>query len=199
MPTCEKHGIYYTGFKCPECNQEDIKSWRVSEKEKKQKAKKDGAKYRLTQQRKVSSNTVVRDKLKAKLQAAWRKRIFPVYEKLGLTKSCWICGKGFPPKPNHIMSAPHVSHYFAKGTLWRLWCEPVNSGILCHTCNVSRPETAAQMEPMMVKVWGKEMVEELKAKAEECDLRIKTGQDRRYPPNEWFLSEVEFVKTMVIQ
>jgi hypothetical protein len=195
MPVCDEHGIFFNegGF-CPSCNSDKISLWKKSEKEKAQHRKK----YEATAQRRLSQNHE-RKNLKASLQYHWRKKIFPYYEKLKLTDFCWINKEHrFHPDIKGRLYSAQVSHYYAKSHLYQLWCDPVNSGICCYRCNVDKPEIVAAMEPMMVEVWGKQRIDDLKGNAEMYLERINKGIDRKYPKDEWFMGMIALVKKMKI-
>jgi len=193
MPVCEKHGEFYKTF-CNSCNQELIRLAKESARAAKKKQNVFGRTY------KVSQKSADRQKIKDKLQEAWRRVIYPFYEKKGLTSFCWITGNRlFKQKGVNRLWNPHVSHYYAKSKIWQLWCDPVNSGICSYDTNINNQSTVAEMEPMMIKVWGKERVDELKRKRDIYDLRIKTGQDPRFPPIDWMLSMIEECKKMKIE
>lgn len=189
---CTVHNQYYKGDKCPACNAKDLSDARKWEREK----KRGGKPSTYDRFKKYREKNKVRENLKSRLQVWWRKKIMELYTRLGVAKRCWICDKPFPVKSSHVMSSPHISHYYAKGSLYRLWCDPVNSGVLCYNHNVNKPETVVEMEPMMVKVWGQEAVDAMKKRAEEHSYNIKIGKDRRYPTNEWFLYQIEEVKKL---
>lgn len=188
---CTIHNAFYPRDKCHLCNEKDLQDAKRWEKEKKARNKK----YEKAFSAKKTPNKY-RQNLKTLLQVWWRRKLYPYYERLGLTKRCWICDKPFPQGVKHRLYVPHIAHFFAKSHLYQLWCEPENSGIACYSCNCDKPEIVAAMEPKMVEVWGKERIDAMKEKAKECDFRIKTLQDRRYPTNEWFLFQIEQVKKL---
>lgn len=193
MPVCTKHGEFYKDY-CHSCNAENIKLAKESHRADKKKKNVFGRTY------KVSEKSNDREKLKRKLQAEWRKVIFPFYEKKGLTSFCWITGKRLiNQKGANRLYGAQVSHFYAKSEIWQLWCDPVNSGICSYSANVDNPSWVASMKGMMVKVWGKERVEDLERRAEEFNIRIKAGLDSRYPSEEWMLYMIEECKKMVIK
>lgn len=183
MPLCEKHGeVYKEGDFCHSCNQENIAIWKKSEKDKKEKTKK----YSQAVHRRLSPNNE-REKLKALLQFHWRKKIFPYYERKGLTSYCWINpNHRFHPGLKGRLFSAQVSHYYAKSHIYQLWTDPVNSGICCYDCNVNKPHIVAAMEPMMIQVWGQQRFDDLKGQMEIYLDRINKGIDRRHPSKEWF-------------
>lgn len=181
---CPHHHIFYTTY-CPTCRQDDIKAWKASEKAKKQTTVK---KYAL-------KSDPMRDRLKARLQSAWRSVIYPYYRDLGLTSRCWICDRAIYEQAGSLF-AGHVSHYYPKAKYWQLWTDPVNSGICCYSCNVAHPETVPAMQRKMIQVWGPELVQHLHNRQQEYDLRIKATIDPRYPPTEWLRAMISETKKL---
>lgn len=216
MPTCTKHGIWSPpGRICNFCNQENIAAWKQSEKEKKQVA----TKFQKALQRKIKPKPVIyipgvlvakplimdRTKLKNELQRQWRKKIFPFYDKKGLTNRCWIDPnhKFFKKMKGQLYSA-QVSHYYAKSHIYQLWTHKVNSGICCYHCNVDKPHIVAAMAPMMIQVWGDKLFAELECEMEVHLDSINKGMDdegnlvTKQPSTTWLLDEIEKVKNMTI-
>lgn len=193
MPLCEKHTCFYTKF-CHECNQENIKLVKEYHRKAKKKDNVFGRTY------KVSDKSKLRDKLKNKLQAEWRKVIYPFYKKRGLAERCWIQGtRIINQKGSSRFWTGQVSHFYGKGDIWQLWIDPVNSGICSYDTNINKQSIVARMEPMMVRVWGQERVDELKRKSEIYSFRIKTGQDPRFPPIDWLYASIEECKRMKLE
>ena len=193
MNVCEKHGEIYQKF-CHSCNQENIKIAKESHKAQLKKKNTFGRTFA------VSDRAKDREKMKAKLQAAWRKVIFPYYKERGLTDYCWITGRRLiDQKGGNRLYGPQVSHFYDKATFWQLWCHPVNSGICSYSANVDNPHTVASMEAKMINVWGKEKVEELKYLRDMYDLKIKTGQHPRYPKDEWFAEMTSSLKFATVE
>lgn len=200
MPVCEVHGSFYKeGSFCNECNREKISAWKASVKESKGKEKK----YYQAVKRRISPNHD-REKLKAKLQYHWRAKIFPFYQKKGLTSFCWIDRKPFLQGVTNRLYTAQVSHYYAKSHLYQLWTHPVNSGICCYRHNVDKPETVAAMEPMMIEVWGQQRFDDMRGEAARYLEWINKGLDdeghlvRRHPSDQWFIDEIAKTKKMVI-
>lgn len=200
MPVCEVHGSFYKeGSFCNECNREKISAWKASVKESKGKEKK----YYQAVKRRISPNHD-REKLKAKLQYHWRAKIFPFYQKKGLTSFCWIDRKPFLQGVTNRLYTAQVSHYYAKSHLYQLWTHPVNSGICCYRHNVDKPETVAAMEPMMIEVWGQQRFDDMRGEAARYLEWINKGLDdeghlvRRHPSDQWFIDEISKTKKMVI-
>lgn len=200
MPVCEVHGSFYKeGSFCNECNRAKISEWKASVKESKGKEKK----YYQAVKRRISPNHD-REKLKAKLQYHWRAKIFPFYQKKGLTSFCWIDRKPFLQGVTNRLYTAQVSHYYAKSHLYQLWTHPVNSGICCYRHNVDKPETVAAMEPMMIEVWGQQRFDDMRGEAARYLEFINKGVDdeghlvRRHPTDQWFIDEIAKTKKMVI-
>ena len=183
MSLCPLHHIFYTTY-CPTCRQDAIKAWRASEKAKKQPTVK-----------KYTQSNPIRDRLKTRLQYAWRSIIYPYYQERGLTSRCWICERAIYERSGTLFSG-HVSHYYPKSKYWQLWTDPVNSGICCYSCNVAHPESVPAMQTKMIQVWGSEAVQALHQRQQAYDLRIKTSIDPRYPTTEWLQAMIKETKNM---
>lgn len=196
MPLCEIHGeIYKQGGMCNSCSRQNYLDWKESHKKAQQQKKK----YTQALNRKLSPNHD-REKAKALLQFHWRKKIFPYYEKLGLTRYCWINpSHRFHPEMKGRLYSAQVSHYYAKSHIYQLWTDPVNSGICCYHCNVDKPEIVAAMEPMIIETWGQQRFDDMKGRMEMYLDRINKGIDRKYPTLEWFHGMILETKKMVIK
>lgn len=178
MPACQKHPQQMLD-KYMECN---ICKWHKSEDNKRQK-KVD----RINEKKAAKRVPSERDKLKVKLQRLHSKRMKELYRKMGFYY-CWIDEKGNERKG---LFGLHVSHYFAKGELWQLWTDPVNSGLSSYNRNVNRPETVPLMRAMMVKVWGEEKVKDLEKRAAEAKKRIDMRIDPKYPTELWLRGKID--------
>lgn len=188
MSLCPLHHIFYTTY-CPTCRQDAIKAWKASEKAKKQTTVK---KYTI-------KSDPTRQRLKDQLQSEWRAVIFPYYQNLGLTSRCWIstCKNKLYLQSGSIFAA-HVSHYYDKGTYYHLWTDPVNSGICCPSCNINNKQKVADMETMMIWVWGRDAVDALKARKEALAFKINTGIIKKYPPTEWLQAMIKATPKIII-
>ena len=201
MPQCSIHpDTYYTpGRTCQKCSDQNYEEWKTSIRAGKDKEKK----YAKAIKRRISPNHD-REKLKANLQYNWRAKIFPFYQKKGLTSFCWIDRKPFLKGVTNRLYTAQVSHYYAKSHIYQLWTHPVNSGICCYRHNVDKPETVAAMEPMMIEVWGQQRFDDMKGEAAIYLEWINKGIDdeghlvRRNPSDQWFIDEIAKTKKMVI-
>lgn len=52
------------------------------------------------------------------------------------------------------------------------------------------------METMMVRVWGREAVDNLKARKEALAFKINTGIIKKYPPTEWLRAMISETKKL---
>lgn len=206
MPLCEKHGEFFReGRTCHSCNQQNIMDWKAGYKANKQKEKKYGStKKQAIMASDKSEQYDEREKLKAKLQAEWRKKVFPYYKSKGLTDFCWVNRHPFLKGVKNKLYAAHVSHYYAKSHIYQLWTHPVNSGICCYNHNIDKPETVAAMKGMIVEVWGQQRFDDMCGEAEMYLDWINKGVDNKgklvlkYPSTQWLIDKIEETKKMVI-
>lgn len=216
MPTCTTHPqIYYPeGKSCIMCHREqEIKSRTITKAEwaKDVAAKKKEAQGKYTRFNrfvKLKPDGKVNNDLpnaQKKLQAEWRKKIFPFYEKKGLTSFCWINEnhKFHPGLKGHLYSA-QVAHYYSKMHIYQLWTHPVNSGIACYKCNVDHPEIVAAMAPMIIQVWGQQRFDDMCGEAEKYLEWINKMVDdqghlvRKKPTLDWYNEEIIKTKKLII-
>lgn len=187
MAQCPTHPEIHVppGKICIMCSRENLAAWKDSEKNKVKEAK-------VIRLKSNGPSGNLLTKLKDKLQAEWRMKIYPYYEERGLVSVCWACG-------NHIRAVGQVSHFFDKGTNPYLWTRPENSGICHYQCNVVNPHTAPRMITKMLEVWGDERINKLLADQKEYDLKIKTGQLKRWPDELWLRAMIIETRKMIIQ
>lgn len=182
MAVCTLHGQYYReGELCGSCWREGAV---VAQKQKKIEIKE--------QKKKGKSGSSYRDNLKKRLQNEWSRLVKNYLKEQGLYY-CWITGKTTLVKGLYSL---HVSHYYPKGELWQLWTDPVNSGLSTYNENVNKSHTVTQMREIMVKLWGKEEVNNLDKRAEEARQRIKLGVDTKYPTDMWLLGQIQLLKSI---
>lgn len=182
MAVCERHGLFYSDSQiCGQC-------WREDQVVKKSERKE------LNRFSKFSKPTtqkgIDRKKLKDKLQAAWSGYMKRVYKEMGI-EYCFITGKTTTQKG---LFSLHVSHYYPKGQVWQLWCDPCNSGLTCYDQNINKPENATAMRSKLVEIWGKEKMEELDAKEKYYRERIQQGLDTKHPTDIWIIGMIELLK-----
>lgn len=178
---CELHGrVIPEGQICGDCFREDHQAKRKAEKE----AGKTFGRFRKFE---ASQKSKGRAYLKVKLQALVSKYVKKIYTDRGVYFD-WITGKA---NNQAGLFGLHAAHYYPKGELWQLWCDPVNVGLTGHNHNVNKPETATMMRGMMVKVWGEEAVNDLDRRAEESKLRINTGMDPKHPDDLWLMASIK--------
>ena len=186
MPICTKHGTYLNDdlTMCGQCWRE-LQSVKTAERksERKQFGK-------FKKKFVVSEKTKARDRLKKRLQDEWSKYMKEVYREMGLYY-CWITGHSTLKKG---IFGLHVSHYYAKGEIWQLWCDPVNSGLSIYDQNVNKPQNVTAMRHKMIEVWGEDRVKELDEKAEMYRNRIKAGIDPKYPTDIWLMGMIKEIK-----
>lgn len=143
--------------------------------------------------RKAVSKANGRRAAKDKLQSLVSK-----YMKLVYQRKCvyydWITWKRNDQKG---LFGLHAAHYYPKGELWQLWCDPVNIGLTGYSHNVVKPETAPMMRSMMIDVWGEKAVNDLDKRASEAKQRIDLGIDPRYPTDMWILAMIKEMKDRI--
>ena len=150
MAVCERHGLFYSDSQiCGQCWRED-----QSVRTKERKAE------RVFKVKKFSKPTtqkgIDRLKLKSKLQSAWSATMKKIYKEAGI-EYCFITGKTTTQKG---LFSLHVSHYYPKGQVWQLWCDPCNSGLTTYDQNINKPENATAMRSKLVEIWGEEKMKE---------------------------------------
>lgn len=172
---CETHNRYIPdGQMCSQCFAEMHKAQKKAERE----AGKSFGKYRSFE---LSESSKKRKAMKDKLQGMVSKYVKQLYRERGFYFD-WITGKA---NNQSGLFGLHAAHYYPKGELWQLWCDPVNIGLTGHHHNVNKPETAPMMRDMMVKVWGADAVNDLDLRAAEYKLNIQLGIDPRHPTDIW--------------
>lgn len=188
MPNCEIHGTYFQdGQMCGSC-------WRMDQTAKialKKQERKQFGRFGQRRKMEVSEKTKRRQRLLHELQRVWSRYMKHIYREMGVYY-CWIGGN-----VNNAsgLSGLHVSHYFPKGELWQLWCDPVNSGLSSFDYNVNKPETVGLMRRKMVEVWGPEAIADLEDRAEMYRQRIAAGMDPRRPTDIWIIGMIKEVKS----
>lgn len=184
MAVCERHGLFYNDSQiCGQCWRED-----QSVKVKERKAERTFSKVKYSKP--MTQKGIDRLKLKSKLQSAWSAYMKKVYKEMGI-EYCFITGKTSTQKG---LFSLHVSHYYPKGQVWQLWCDPCNSGLSVYDQNINKPENATAMRSKLVEIWGKEKMEELDAKEKYFRERIQQGLDTKHPTDIWIIGMVNLLK-----
>lgn len=197
MPQCKIHPDQYVqpGKDCNECNKA---LWEADHKRKKDEAQSSRYKFNRFQPSKKSNDL---DKYLDKLQSTWRGIIYPVYQTLGLAGQCWTCSRRFwniPKGSRTVFNVPHIAHYYAKGDLYPLWCDPENSGVCCYDCNVNLPQNVPKLVFRLLEVWGPVRMEALHEKARMVMDQIHRGQIRKKPDSLWLIGKIQDTRGMVI-
>ena len=184
MAVCERHGLFYSDSQiCGQCWREDQS---VRTKERKAERVFKGKRF----SKPTTQNGIDRLKLKSKLQSAWSAYMKKVYREMGI-QHCFITGKTTTQKG---LFSLHVSHYYPKGQVWQLWCDPCNSGLSVYDQNINKPENATAMRSKLVEIWGKEKMEELDAKEKYYRERIQQGLESKYPSDLWLIAMIKLWK-----
>ena len=184
---CGIHNRYIPeGQVCSDCFSEQHKQRKAEQK----KAGKTFGRHRQFEQ---SEKSKKRNNLKSRLQGLVSQYIKRIYRDQGYYFD-WITHK---PDNTKGLFGLHAAHYYPKGELWQLWCDPVNIGLTGHNNNVNKPETAPMMRTIMVKGCGEEAVNDLDKRAKEADDRIKAGIDPRYPTDLWMIGMIAEMKQKI--
>lgn len=184
MAVCERHGLFYSDSQiCGQCWREDQS---VRTKERKAERVFKGKRF----SKPTTQKGIDRLKLKSKLQSAWSAYMKKLYRETGFYY-CFITGKTTTQKG---LFSLQVSHYYPKGQVWQLWCDPCNSGLSVYDQNINKPENATAMRSKLVEIWGKEKMEELDAKEKYYRERIQQGLDTKHPTDIWIIGMIELLK-----
>mgnify|MGYP000855960357 FL=1 len=184
---CDVHKRFIPeGQVCSNCFSEQHKARQAE-------AKKAGKTFGRHRQFEKSKKSKKRDNLKSRLQGLVSQYVKSIYREKGVYFD-WITNK---PNNRTGLFGLHAAHYYPKGELWQLWCDPVNIGLTGYNQNVNKPETAPMMRDMMIKVWGEETVNDLDKRSKEADERIKAGIDPRYPTDLWLIGMIAEMKTKI--
>ncbi len=185
MAVCERHGLFYSDSQiCGQCWREDQS---VRTKERKAEMVFKGKRF----SKPTTQKGIDRLKLKSKLQSAWSAYMKKVYREMGINY-CFITGKTTTQKG---LFSLHVSHYYPKGQVWQLWCDPCNSGLTCYDQNINKPENATAMRSKLIEIWGKERMEELDQKEKYYRERIQQGLESKYPSDLWLMAMIKLLKS----
>lgn len=184
---CEHHNRYIPdGQVCSDCFREENDAKKKAEKE----AGKTFGRHKKFQ---LSDSSKSRKRLKDKLQGLVSEYVKTLYKSKGVYYD-WITGKA---NYQAGLFGLHAAHYYPKGELWQLWCDPVNIGLTDHNHNVNKPETAPMMRRMMIEVHGAEAILDLDRRAEDYKLRIQAGIDPRHPEDLWLVAMAKEMKAKI--
>lgn len=185
MPLCIKHGVYIKpGDFCRQCNDEKKAEWDRSDKEKK--------KATVKRVKGFSRRSGTKTRLRDALQALYGKIMRAYYKSIGVYY-CWIGGPACSSRKDGLFGL-HISHFYAKGSLFYLWLHPVNSGVCCYHHNVVDQGTVGEMREMMIKVWGREKVEDLDKKAAMYQSQKRMGIIKSGPDEMWLKAMCSEIK-----
>lgn len=199
MPSCLKHPDQYwkpdqpgrpKGF-CQKCNNENIELLRQSEKQK----RKDEKVIRFKKYE-VSKKSVTRKRLLAKLQSLVAANLKKRFKGTPLW-ICWISKRRESNTKTGLHYSMHCSHFYAKGSIWQLWNHPHNVFPSIYSENVLKPANVAEARPMMIKIYGKENIEELDRLAEQYKDAMNKGLANKRPTELQILAMIEETKKQV--
>ena len=173
MAVCERHGIYTKGEElCGQCWREGVRSKQIDKK---------SAPGKKTQIKSLAD----------KAQSVFSKLVKLTYCKGKSHTNCATCGKPVLVKGTNIVNTAHAGHYYPKSIYWQLAYELENAMPQCYKCNTITQGVIPAMRTKLVEYWGEEKINALDLKADQFNVKVKTGQLKSRPDEIWLMAMIQ--------